>query len=565
MADLPLAAAHKSPKLGLLMRMKTRSVYNRVVGALAHAPLRVAASIVFLLIIWGGLTILFLLIFRQLARTPLESTVAIPLVFSFFFLTILMMLTLSNAIIIYGTLFSRHEASYLLTLPLSPIDVVSIKYFESLLLSSWSLFLLGVPLMNAMMRDSAGSSFALLFVAFFAAFIPIPGALGLLLAWFGARFLTRRLVRALGIVSGILLAGLIVWGLRSVRVGSATIDEWLQSFLAQMSFVRSTFLPSNWVSAGIDNALHGNAPDAMMYLACTITTGAFLSWFAVRWTAGRLDIALDRASSAVASGAREAAEASGGVAGALFFYLPTPLKLVAAKDLRTFLRDPLQWSQLAILFGLLGLYLTNMPTLRTEFASSGWFLVIPLLNLCAVSLILATFTCRFVFPLVSLEGQKLWLMGVLPMPRGRILLSKFAFSMTVTLTVAVGAMYLATIMLELTPIWALIHLSVTVAVCFGLCGLAVGVGARVPMFHTLNAARIANGIGGTANLLASVALIGVMMLGVGYATWNSRSIPAGAIPRTEALAACGGAVLIGLATGVIALWIGAKHFNRVEV
>ena len=85
-----------------------------------------------------------------------------------------------------------------------------------------------------------------------------------------------------------------------------------------------------------------------------------------------------------------------------------------AERLRTFVRDPAQWSQLTILFGLLVLYLANMPTLRLEFAASGWFLFIPFLNLCAVSLILATFTCRFVFPLVSLEGHQMWLLGVLP-------------------------------------------------------------------------------------------------------------------------------------------------------
>jgi ABC-2 type transport system permease protein len=262
---------------------------------------------------------------------------------------------------------------------------------------------------------------------------------------------------------------------------------------------------------------------------------------------------------------RKAADAAGGHAGLVFFYLPTPLRLIAAKDLRTFLRDPLQWSQLAILFGLLVLYLTNIPALQLELTGSVWALIAPFLNLCAISLILATFTCRFVFPLVSLEGQKLWLVGLLPMPRRHLLLAKLAFAMTVTLLGAVGAMGLATVMLDLNPTWAVIHLGITVAVCFGLCGFSVGIGARLPMFDQPNVARIANGLGGTTNLLASLALITAVLACVAVATWRSRYLPAGSSPDAVAIAYCIGGALVGVVAGVAALVLGARHFDRIDV
>jgi ABC-2 type transport system permease protein len=248
----------------------------------------------------------------------------------------------------------------------------------------------------------------------------------------------------------------------------------------------------------------------------------------------------------------------------VFCYLPLPLRLVAAKDLRTFLRDPLQWSQLVILFGLLALYLTNMPTLRLEFGDTDWFLAIPFLNLCAVSLILATFTCRFVFPLVSLEGQKLWLMGVLPMERGRILMAKFAFSMTVTTFVAATAMVLAAVMLRLSLAWTAIHLFVTVAICCGLCGFAVGLGARLPTFDETNAARIANGVGGTINLLASVALVALTLSGVGYATYRTFS-GRSHLPDAVTLLLCVISAAVTAKAGTLALDYGARHFSRAEI
>jgi ABC-2 type transport system permease protein len=319
------------------------------------------------------------------------------------------------------------------------------------------------------------------------------------------------------------------------------------------------------VASGIDHAMHGQIPTALLYLGVTVANALFLSWLAVMVVSRHFDSAYDRAGSTQATGARPATPAAGGPAGWAFCYLPRPMRLVAAKDLRTFFRDPTQWSQLTILFGLLVLYLTNMPTLRLQLTASGWLLMIPFLNLCAVTLILATFTCRFVFPLVSLEGQKLWLMGVLPIPRSRLLAAKLAFAMTVTLVVALAAMVVAVILLRLDAVWAAIHLGVTIAICFGLCGFAVGIGARLPMFKQTNPARIANGLGGTTNLLASIALVTISLAGVGVATWRSRYLGEGQLPDALSLLYCAGAMVFSILGGIGALVIGARHLDRIDV
>lgn len=554
------------PLLGLLLRIKARAIWNRVYQGVYEAPLRVSATAVLIAVIWLGLYFLFHLVFNQFKRTPLEATVAIPLIFNFFFVVMLVLLTFSNAIIAYGSLFRKKESAYLLSSPLTPLDIVTLKYLESLLLASWALVVLGIPLMLAMAEMAEKPVFYVLFLAFFIAFIPIPGALGLLLAWAAARFFPRRMARPAAACTGVFIAGFVIWALRSLQLGDTATEVWLRSFYARMSFVESAFLPNNWVACGIDRALHNQFAESLLYLGVTAANALFMSWVAVTIVAKYFNGSHDRASTGRASTPRAATTASGGPAGLIFAYLPLPLRLVATKDLRTFFRDPLQWTQLVILFGLLFLYLTNMPTLRLQLGRwEGWSLIIPFLNLCAISLILATFTCRFVFPLVSLEGQKLWMIGLLPMPRSRVLLAKFAFAMTVTLSGAIGAMLLATIMLELNLVWALIHLVVVGAVCFGLCGFAVGIGARLPMFQEHEAARIANGLGGTTNLLASLALVAVVLAVMAGATWRSRDRGSEAIPDVITLGVCLEAALMSIVAGLAALRIGARHFNRVEV
>lgn len=556
----PLSVA----RLDLLYRTRVQAAANRLGQSLREAPLRIAAALGMVLVIWFGLWGLFYVLFLQLSRTPLEATVAIPLVFNFFFASMLVLLAASNAIIAYGSLFGKTESSFLLTLPLAPRDVVTLKFTECLLLSSWSLVLLGLPMMFAMAITSAQWLFSALFLAFFLAFIPIPGAIGLMLAWAVARFVPRKLGRWL---AGVAVLGLIVvtiFAVRGMRLGDTATEVWLRSFLARMSFVQWAMLPNNWVATGIDHAAHGRIDEALLYLGVTAANALFLSWIAVNVVASSLVAAYDRATAGRTGGRRPASSASGGVCGSIFCYLPTTLRLIAAKDLRTFFRDPAQWSQLTILFGLLVLYLANMPTLRLEFSASGWFLFIPFLNLCAVSLILATFSCRFVYPLVSLEGHQLWLIGVLPVDRGRILWAKFAFSLTVTLAVALGAMTLAAFMLNLDAVWTSIHLAVTVGVCVGLCGLSVGIGARWPMLRETNGARIASGLGGTVNLLCSVALVALVLAGIGIATWRSRYQPNNTLPDVESALLCIAAVLVSTLGGLFAIRMGARHFRRVE-
>jgi ABC-2 type transport system permease protein len=552
-------------QLTLLLRTRGRAIRNHVVKAVAEAPIRVSTAALLIALIWVGLYALFWLIFMQFdERTPLESTVAIPLVFNFFFAAMLVLLTFSNAIIAHGSLFGRGEPEYLLSSPVHTRDVVMFKYLESLLISSWSLILLGLPLMMAMAHRAEDPVFFAIFIAFFLAFIPIPGALGLMLAYGAARWLPRRAKKVLTIVFALVLVVTLIWGLRSLRMDNLAAEAWLRSFLGRMSFVESALLPNNWVARGIDCALHDRIGDSLMYLAVTGANALFLSWLVVLLVGSGLSAAYDRASAGSGGERRICAPPSGGVCGRVFFYLPAPLRLIATKDLRTFLRDPLQWSQLLILFGLIILYLTNMPSMELQFIGSRWTLIIPFLNLSAISLILAAFTCRFVFPLVSLEGRQLWLIGLLPMPRGRILLAKFCFSLTVTLFVTFVAMALATIMLDLDLVWTGIHLVTTVAVCIGLCGLAVGIGARLPMFHQPNAARIANGLGGTINLLASLALVTLVLMAVGVATWRSRNLPYGSLPPLRDLALCAAASLAAIVVGVFTLELGARHFDRVE-
>src|SRR5262249_10068840 len=62
-------------------------------------------------------------------------------------------------------------------------------------------------------------------------------------------------------------------------------------------------------------------------------------------------------------------------------------------------------------------------------------------------LLLCTYTGRFVYPLLSLEGRKFWILGLLPLDRGQLLWGKFVFSTTMTLSLAEVLSVLSDLML----------------------------------------------------------------------------------------------------------------------
>jgi len=553
------------PGIGLLIRVKIKALANRADQALAEAPLKVIAIAVFVLFIWLSLYLLFRSIFFVLKQQALASIIAVPYVFGVFFIALMVMLMLSTAVLIYGGLFRHKESAYLLSSPARPEHIVTIKFVESLFFSSWALLLVGVPLMWAMADlQFVPWHFYPFFLSLFVLFVAIPGAWGLLTAWFVAMFLPRSVRRGLivgGIVAG---AGGVWWLMTAWQHSPADSAVWLKQFLAELRFVRSALLPSAWVTAGVTAAVENQPGRAMFYLFIVFANAVFFSWLAVMLTSSTLALAYSRANGAGGRHLRSRTWASALLTRVMFFYVPARLRSVIRKDVRTFLRDPSQWAQMLILFGLLAIYTVNIPTIRLDFATPRWQLLISFLNMTAVSLILATFTSRFVFPMISLETDTMWLVGLLPVRTSRIVATKFIFALTVSLLAAVSVTLLSCRTLQVGWSWTLVKLSIAVACCIGLSGLAVGVGARLPVFGQRNTARIASGFGGTMNLILSVLFVTIVSTGFGWISLRAFQLGYSHQLDLRTVGIVVAILLFAVGVAAAALAVGARHLTKRE-
>jgi len=566
----PIAtAAVRSDSTGfaLLLAMKVRVIRNRVRQVAEDAPLRVVLIVGFIIAIWLTLYLLFDRIFMTLSMFPEQRVVIVQYVFHIFFAAMTVLLAFSSAILAYGGLFLRQEPSWLLASPVRPGSIVGMVLLESVFYASWSLLLLGLPMAVAVGRlEGLPWYFYLTFAGAFLAFVPIPGAIGLVAAWMAAMWLPRSARRIMIAIAGVVLLGSLVWWAR-VWGGMSLNDpdRWLDRFLNELHIMRGALLPSTWVTKAIRNVRVGQPRQAMFYLFVTAAHAAFFSWLAIVVVARFLQTAYGRAGSAPASVIGFGEPLTRWATNIFFCYLPKQMRGLVLKDLRTFMRDPLQWSQLAILLGLLALYLAYLPRMHPKGFTLHWQALICFLNYGAIALILSTFTSRFVFPMISLEGRQMWLVSLWPMSRTSVVWAKFDFALAVTAGAATAVTALSIRALHMPLTLALVQIAATLSVCVGLCGLAVGLGAALPSYEERSAARIAGSVGGTVNLVVSLAVVLLSIALMGGLCYRNVYV-LGSQTRLDAinLALYLAQIAVGFGSGAICMRIGIRRFERSE-
>src|SRR5207302_11465397 len=114
-------------------------------------------------------------------------------------------------------------------------------------------------------------------------------------------------------------------------------------------------------------------------------------------------------------------------------------------DFRTFRRDPAQWGQILIFLGLAALVFANLRSAYYQEVARPFQNGISLLNLTATGFLMCAYTGRFIYPMLSLEGRKFWILGLLPLEREKLLWGKFYFS-------AIGTLVMGEVMCNLSDL-----------------------------------------------------------------------------------------------------------------
>ena len=570
-------------EMRLFSRLRATIAWETIRSMIAGARLRLALVTLLSLVFWAALYFLFLEGFSFLDSIHAE---VISLLFNAFFSSLMIMLTFSTGILLYGSMYCSPEIRLLLTLPTRAEAIFSHKFHESMWFSSWGFVLLGSPMLVAygVVRGSPWT-FYLLLLPFMVSFVVIPATLGGICCLAAVAWLGRLRLHALSMLIAVvcLASAWLGWSLfKSTAVESGS-TEWFENVVSRLSIAEQKVFPSWWLSSGlIEAARASELPEARVaslleavkFLAVLISNGMLLQVLA-GWLArscyrqgysqlvGEMPARRQRRIAWI----DELLSAAGTKAG-------RPLRLLLVKDLRLFRRDISQWSQFVIFFGLLGLYFFNLRSFNYNLAYAS---LISFLNLAVAGLILSTFTTRFVFPMISLEGRRFWILGLLPVHRDQIVWSKFLFSFLGGLLPCCLLVFLSDSMLGVGRSLLWVHEICCVSLCMGLSGIAVGLGARMPDLRESSSAKISAGFGGTLCLvLSSLFIMSVVIIAAipTHLSMATRAFGGGGPPPPGFLGWAAGpqgtaaSLLVVSTLGIIAtflpLELGLRSFRRLE-
>jgi ABC-2 type transport system permease protein len=513
----------------------------------------------------------FLFGFKFLYDFPVGDLLAIR-VLALFFLTLFAMLMFSNILVAFSTMYKSSETDFLFSLPMEDKEIFLCRFAETLAYSSWAFIFLGIPLMV-----SYGVVFRVKWYfypalpLFFLPFVVIAGMLGALLIMVMARLFPKMNLKVVAGLIGSLGFGFAYFLFRSFKVARISQLDALDRILSALKTTQSPFFPSHWVNEGILAAGAGDLRESAFYLGLLLSNALMVTMVSV-WLAGFLyhkgwaglrGFSLTHYYPA-GKGPLNRIEA-------ILGSLRTPTRALVMKDLRMFWRDPSQWAQFTLFFGLLIVYVSNLYNYE-KYIGPEWQTRIAFLNLGAAALVLSVLTTRFVFPLFSLEGKRFWIVGLAPVRRSRLLMQKFFLSIATTLVFTEALMIVSSIALNLSKTVTIVCCATMFLMNFSMAGLAVGLGAMYPNFKDDNPARIVSGLGGTLNFILSMLYVAAIVLFEGIVFWEytERAKTGWLVTflrmdfHTAILFAFGLVLAISLFTTIVPMYLGIKNVNRLE-
>jgi len=510
------------PTLWHVLQPKWRTALQRMREERARGRGKLVALAVVGLVFWlatFGVLYRILKYFRGVEELgPLLAGKLLGLVL----LSFISILILSNVVTALSSFFLARDLDFLVSAPVDWLRLYAAKLGETLLHSSWMVGLMTVPILTAYgVIYHGGWMFGLLAVGTIVPLLVLPCVIGSAITLVLVNIFPARRTRDLLSIIALGAAGGVILLFRLIRPEQLARPEGyrnLLDFIAVLRTPTSPFLPSEWVTQTIMSHLRG-ALDPLPLVLLWTTAAAFIT----------LGAMVHRQLFAMGySKAQEGAErfVKGTMwqhtVGTLLAPLPVAKREFVLKDIKLFFRDTTQWSQLILLGVLVVVYLFNVKALPLHKGEAvGFFHVtlVSFLNLGLAGFVLASIAARFIFPAVSLEGRHMWLLRSSPLNLRALLWSKYWVGTVPLLVLALILTGVTNVLLEVRPFMMIVGLVTITGLTFAIAALALGFGALYPQFETENAAQIPTSFGGLMYMMATISVLGAVILSLWQAVY----------------------------------------------
>ncbi len=470
-----------------------------------------------------------------------------------FFLSV----NVGNIIVSYSTLYKSKEVVYLLTAPVSHTNLFVIKFLDNFFYSSTTLFLIGLCALlgYGSYFQHSWTFYVWAMMLLFIPFMLLAAAVGVIMLMglmkIAGRIGARKVIIGLG--SAYVLSIYAFFRFTNpMKLVNEVMKYYpnLNQYFGYLDPPFSRFLPNHWAAEVLYWTGMHNGTMALPYLyvllgLCALScVGAVLlarRWYYPTWLAS-LDLRARRAATSEGGGIFSMAKNS---------MLGHQTEVLFKKEFWQFFRDPSQYIHLSVMALLMAIFVGSMMQLRTiqvnPLLQTISYLVIFLFN----AFLIASISVRFVYPLISIEGESFWKIRSAPISLHKVAGLKFALAWSATFVIGQLLNALSSRPLGLASILWLSSASNTAFITLAMVGLSFGGGSFFATYHENNPIRVASSQGASLTFLLSLLYL-VFLVSVLFIPVNRyfESVFTGASLATSGIVT--GVVTVGSVSFIIA-------------
>jgi len=408
---------------------------------------------------------------------------------------------IGNIIVSYSTFYKTGDAGFLLTKPVPYDKIFLIKFLDNFFYSSSTLLLMVIASLAGYTLYFGLPWYFIPFavLCLILPFMFISGTLGVIILLVILRFAGTFGIRKVLIIIALAYAGtIILFYLFSSPVELVTrVFENFPNLDGYMGYLENplvTLLPNHWVANALYWIASGKFWAAGWYIFLLIATSLLCfqvsillakKWFYKTW------LAYLNFSSEFSTGRKSKR-------GVLFAFgkysrLKPGREVLLKRELFLFIREPNQWIHLSVMLFLITLFMGSISSIDVMvlnpyniYLKTLVYLIIFLFNV----FLIASLSLRFVFPLVSLEGETIWKIRSAPVNFKNLMITRLLIYFLVIFTIGQLLNFVSNFQFSLLLV--VISQLNTAFVTISLVSLNFGMGAAFANYKEKNPIRIAS-------------------------------------------------------------------------
>ncbi|MDY6904515.1 MAG: hypothetical protein SWH61_07490 [Thermodesulfobacteriota bacterium] len=499
--------------LGPLLRPRVLSFKNRI---LKSGQMRLLVFGLIGAALWGGV---FAGAFRVLTYfqsiEQLGDILAYKLL-SMIFIVMLSLLIFSSIITVLSKLYLSRDLDLVHSLPVAGRHVFLARWIESTADSSWMVVVFVLPVFIAYgIVFSAGPVFYFSFTISLVSLCITASALSAIAIAIAVNLISASRLKTIFVFMGLLLFVVLYMAFRLLRPERLVDPEMFTTtlvYLKSLSTPSTPWLPSTWAYDAVRASLSGSFGDTGFNLLLSVSFAAAMVML-MMITAHAVYFA---GFSKSISGRTDSMKANSRrwIWYSLFF-VPRRSRTFIEKEMKTFVRDQTQWSQVFLIAALIFIYVYNFKVLPFEQSPIKTVYLQNLfafLNMGLAAFVLTAITARFAFPAVSMEKGAFWIVQSGPVSKGGFLRVKFFVYLFPLFGLTLLLIVLTNIFLQVSNFMMVLSVVTIVFMVPAIVAMGVGLGAKFPDFASENPAQAVTSFGGFVFMTTSVLYVLAMIM-----------------------------------------------------